>query len=352
MNFHGQELFATLPSYRIQIGLVILALCVPPSLAADGEVEINHAAILQGGISSTDAPGYPATVSESGSYRLTGNLTVSSNQTAIEVEAAHVTIDLAGFAISGPNDCSSFPCTIVSSGVGVKILARDVTVMNGLISGMGNSGILSTQPLTRLESVRSIGNGIHGAQISSTSQVTRSLFVGNGGQGLQLLGEDTIFMENTMSGNFGAAVTGGVPVSGNHCDDGSCSHFVLRRVLISSTQNTGGEAPEQCPDGFHMASLFEVLDPTSFKWVGSQFSDAGGGPPSGFPAWIRTGINGAGIPITPGQANCELWDSNSSEKFGSVASLVWDTDVTGDAFPWKLDIFSCDTVRPTWCAED
>src|SRR6266481_1804172 len=64
--------------------------------AVDGTIEINQAKVLATG-------GFPYTISNTGSYRLTGNLTVSgSSLNAIDVNASHVTIDLNGFSIIGP----------------------------------------------------------------------------------------------------------------------------------------------------------------------------------------------------------------------------------------------------------
>jgi len=48
-----------------------------------------------------DAAGFPVTISEVGSYRLTGNLSIGSTD-AIEITADNVTLDLNGFLIIGP----------------------------------------------------------------------------------------------------------------------------------------------------------------------------------------------------------------------------------------------------------
>ena len=49
--------------------------------AVDGVVEINQAKALAGGVTAGDTAGFPATISQSGSYRLTGNLTVPDADT-------------------------------------------------------------------------------------------------------------------------------------------------------------------------------------------------------------------------------------------------------------------------------
>lgn len=68
------------------------------------------------------------TISASGSYYLTGNLTVDSGD-AITITAANVTLDLRGFTIS---TTSATP-----AGSAVRIGARRVTVGNGNVSGAG-----------------------------------------------------------------------------------------------------------------------------------------------------------------------------------------------------------------------
>ena len=77
-----------------------------PLGAADGVIEINNARALSGGVTPGDTAGYPVSINLPGSYRLTGNLEITSinppNTNAIEVNAEDVTIDLGGFEILGP----------------------------------------------------------------------------------------------------------------------------------------------------------------------------------------------------------------------------------------------------------
>src|SRR5262245_56442078 len=133
---------ATVGSWSI-VGSMLLA---TPALAVDGVIEINQVAVFAGGITPGDTPGFPATLSQAGSYRLTGNLDVtkmqngnpqpnSENVTAILVAADDVQIDLNGFAIIGPVTCSGNPTTCTpSSGTGSGIEDQGVhrvTVRNG-----------------------------------------------------------------------------------------------------------------------------------------------------------------------------------------------------------------------------
>ncbi len=92
--------------------LVTFVLGVPALWAADGVIEINQATVEANG-------GFPYVISEPGSYKLTGHLSVL-NTTAIEVRADDVTLDLNGFAIGcgglfDPDD----PCELGNRGEGV-----------------------------------------------------------------------------------------------------------------------------------------------------------------------------------------------------------------------------------------
>ncbi len=103
--------------------------------AVDGVVDINQVRAAAGGVSPGDAAGFPVTISQAGSYRLTGNLTVpDANTTAISVTADNVTVDLNGFSILGPTGAGTGRGV---SGVGFS----HTTVRNGTVQGVGEDGI-------------------------------------------------------------------------------------------------------------------------------------------------------------------------------------------------------------------
>lgn len=129
------------------------------ALAVDGVIEINHAKALAGGVTPGDAPGYPVTISQSGSYRLTGNLAQpNANTDVIEVAntVRHVTVDLNGFEIVGGNTCTytATPASVTcaASGIGSGIATywneTHLSVHNGTIRGMGADGIRGGGQLT------------------------------------------------------------------------------------------------------------------------------------------------------------------------------------------------------------
>jgi hypothetical protein len=89
--------------------------------AVDGTIEINDAKVKA-------ATGYPYKITTGGSYRLTGNLTVTAAFDAIDVTAADVTIDLNGFSIVG-----------TGGNFGINASGQsDVTVENGAVTGFTN----------------------------------------------------------------------------------------------------------------------------------------------------------------------------------------------------------------------
>jgi hypothetical protein len=96
--------------------------------AVDGVVLIDQNRALAGNVTPGDAPGFPVTISQPGSYRLSGNLTVpDSNTTAIQITADFVTLDLNGFSIIGPNVCTVNPTACSAPGSGTGVLDVDKT---------------------------------------------------------------------------------------------------------------------------------------------------------------------------------------------------------------------------------
>jgi hypothetical protein len=89
-------------SPRVAIGLLLFGAAVMNSYAVDGLVLIDQSRALAGSVTAGDTPGFPITISQPGSYRLSGNLTVPSGQRAIVIAAANVSIDMNGFNITTP----------------------------------------------------------------------------------------------------------------------------------------------------------------------------------------------------------------------------------------------------------
>lgn len=141
-----------------------------------------------------------------------------------------------------------------------------------------------------------------------------------------------------------------------------------RRYYLSTATATGLHATEACLAGFHMASLFEILDPTVLRYAHGPSAlsspDAGQGPPAAFSGWIRTGwFQASTDPAPSGQPNCNAWASETASHWGTLVSL---TDVfdryTGDdggpddnvlrLGPWIGSVSTCEIARRVWCVED
>jgi len=103
------------------------------------------------------------TVSQSGSYYLTTNLTATNGQTGIGVYTDNVTIDLNGFTLTGPGGSSGF-------GIYQEFSCRNLTVLNGKVvdfSGDAMSGIKLSGAANRLHSIQSSGNH-YGIEVNSS----------------------------------------------------------------------------------------------------------------------------------------------------------------------------------------
>ncbi|HZO55190.1 MAG TPA: right-handed parallel beta-helix repeat-containing protein [Bryobacteraceae bacterium] len=142
----------------------------------DGVVLIDQNRALAGNVTPGDTPGFPIWITQPGSYRLSGNLTVPGELSGIEVRADGVTIDLNGFSIIGPG---------AGAGRGIDVLAffavpafHETTVLNGTVRRMGNAGIVLGDR-SRVENVRAISNGLSGIFVGSGSVVRNNISYGH-----------------------------------------------------------------------------------------------------------------------------------------------------------------------------
>jgi len=214
------------------LSLSLRLLFIPAAaLAADGVLEINQVCAENGGCFTGDAAGFPVTLSQAGSYRLTGNLDVRGGEspqstTAIEVTAEDVSVDLGGFALIGATSCGGFPfaCSPTGSGVGVSSSADRTRVFGGAIRGFGGACAVvgSRAILTGLEisycggggvqagsSVRVVGNtvalnGSFGINGSSGSLLDNAV-QGNDGPGIRIV-SDALIRGNHVTGNLGVGI--------------------------------------------------------------------------------------------------------------------------------------------------
>jgi hypothetical protein len=184
----------------LKIALAGLLWIAPAAFAGDGVIEINQAAAEAGVVTSGDSPGFPVTINELGSYRLTGNLEPGS-ATAIEVTVADVTLDLNGFTIVGSGAGAGH-------GVVAELAVQRVTVTNGSVGSMGGRGVWLFGPGSRVRDVKAFDNGSWGIQMGEQALVENSVASGNGSGGI-LVSEGGIVRGSTADDNDDDGIVGG-----------------------------------------------------------------------------------------------------------------------------------------------
>lgn len=242
--------------------------------AVDGVVLIDQSRALAGGVTPGDAPGFPVELNQPGSYRLAGNMTLSNpNTTAIRINATNVTLDLNGFAIQGVTECgfdqsgANFACRNTGTGVGVLAAnpqdkAGSVTVMNGVVQGMGSVGVSVSRMLGNvIRNVTCTGNGASGIYGFSTlidgvnaslnggrgieinyGTLTRSSSSTNGGDGVYAF--HALLLGNFVQGNSGYGLNGqdAASVGENLVQDNRYGNIGPGLVLLQVGKNTCGTA--------------------------------------------------------------------------------------------------------------
>jgi hypothetical protein len=123
-------------------GFVILAMTIVPfcAFAVDGVVLINQSSVIAAG-------GFPYVISQTGSYKLSGNLIMNTSQSgnhlgsdlAIGIGASNVTLDLNGFTISVVNNIPNLPQTVF--GIAELGTWTGTTVQNGGIALTGTGSL-------------------------------------------------------------------------------------------------------------------------------------------------------------------------------------------------------------------
>ncbi|MEM7053341.1 MAG: hypothetical protein AAF446_02220 [Pseudomonadota bacterium] len=197
---------------RATVLLFILCVVIPTVHASDGVFEINADCAVFGCFDG-DTSGLPVTISNPGSYRLTGNLSINSvNQTAISVDTDNVSIDLNGFALIGIVTCSggTLSCSDSGSGVGIDAETRaNISIRNGTVSGMGNVGIIVGR-YARLEEITVSQNGGGGIEAFAPGAVLHRITASeNGGTGIGLGFGLSYVMDSTAFNNAAQGVMGG-----------------------------------------------------------------------------------------------------------------------------------------------
>lgn len=124
--------FGTATRNLIRAALSVVAMAPLMAMAVDGVVLIDQNKALAGGVTPGDGAGYPVTITQPGSYRLSGNLTLPPGSDGIVITVPNVTIDLNGFTVVGSAGGSP--------GAGIRytgpLPATGLAIGNGSINGL------------------------------------------------------------------------------------------------------------------------------------------------------------------------------------------------------------------------
>lgn len=187
-----RELVGLSLSAAIGLGAVV------PGFAVDGVIEISQASIEAAG-------GFPMILSQDGSYRLTSNLVVSADVSAIRVRLVesenagpkHVTIDLNGFLITGSGS---------GDADGIHSRATILRVKNGTIERFGGNGINALGGVNLQAEDLFIGANDGGGILASTATIQNVTSRNNETYGVALnagLVTDSMLINNGTAGLLG-----------------------------------------------------------------------------------------------------------------------------------------------------
>jgi len=192
--------------------------------ATDGVIEINQAKAVAGSVTPGDAPGFPVSLSTSGSYRLTSNLDLAAATTpvgvnGIELGTADISIDLNGFSVKG---------TPPGSGIGIYsgMTGTRARVENGFSRNFGGHGVFLLDGTVDGVVVNNTGNGTSSAIYVASGVVSRCIAITNNGNGIRVdkgVIESSYAAANSAAGfRLGAGILRGSATGANTTDELFC----------------------------------------------------------------------------------------------------------------------------------
>lgn len=257
-----------LPYIAALITLGGIVLGTTPAFAVDGVVLIDQNRALSGNVTPGDAPGFPVTISISGSFRLASNLVVSTDTHAIDITAGDsVSIDLNGFTILGSATCAAGSC----DGIHRTLQTRgSLLVRNGTIRGMGGAGISAGDPIedsqkmTTVEGVivrncrgaglvlgyatvlDSVVQSVSGAGIVITKGLVRGTIINRSDIGIVSTGLPMNVLDSFITRNQIGIMFGNGGAYGNNLLSGSSLAYTLGDPAVQLSGNSCG-GTDRCP---------------------------------------------------------------------------------------------------------
>ena len=182
---------------RTMLVLLVAAGSSVAALAVDGVIEINQARALAGDVTPGDFGGFPVWITQSGSYRLTGDLIPPSGIDGINIFADNVTLDLNGFGVLGSGE--------VGVNDGISLSDPNVEIRNGSVRGFLRHGIFGVgagSTHARVIDVRAYNNQLGGIWLEGeASLVDRCSTFDNGWYGIRASGNGSLVTNSVAQGN-------------------------------------------------------------------------------------------------------------------------------------------------------
>ena len=131
-----------------------------------------------------------------------------------------------------------------------------------------------------------------------------------------------------------------------------------RQFYLTQSTFAGNQVLTACEDGYHMASLWEILVMSNLIYnseLGLIHDDSGSGPPGNVAGWIRTGGLRESQAGFPGFNNCNAWTTDNESDFGTIVflDLIWGIQQrTTNISPWETENAFCNVPMSVWCVED
>ena len=216
--------------------------CLFAATAGAQVIGIDQAKALAGNVTPGDTPGFPVTISQPGSYRLNGPLTVSDiHKGAIQVTAPNVTLDLNGLVIRGAR-CGPERCQISPPRtVGVQAEHGNFRMFNGTVENFGGVGVV-VRGGALLDQLRVLNNGLEGIDLgggrlsdayiahnerggvlAGAGQMTGTMVQQNKGYQVRVAGPFVQLLNNWLLGDLPLDQAYGPPVKrDNLCNGQAC----------------------------------------------------------------------------------------------------------------------------------
>ena len=235
----------------------------------------------------------PFTISASGSYYVTGNLTAAGAASGITIATSDVTLDLGGFALTGGGSGTTGRAIDVTG-----LLRRNIYIRNGTVRGWSNGGVRADlATAVTVEKVRVIGNS------------------GNAGDAGLVVGANSLVQDCVASNNSagfaamagiragdGSTVTGCVASSNGTLGFDLGKNVIVKECAASGTVLGGG---------FKVGENSMLINCTAMGNQGGAGIDAG--PQSALNTCTASNNTGHGIVVlgTCAITNCSAYANTS-----------------------------------------